>query len=195
MWLCIVYRLLNQDTMKSHYTLQLINNLFDQLGVAVFSKIDLQFGYHQLRMREDDVPKRTFRTRYRHHKFLVMPFGLTTALASFMDYMNQVFQPYFDQFMIIFVDDILDLLEVHREAQGTLDTCCNSGWNHNCSSQGQGSFEMRLTYYSHRKWSFLGLEKYYKRFKQGFPSLASLLTRFTRKEECFLWINACEQSF
>ena len=82
--------------------------MFDQLrGARVYSKIVLCTGYHQLRVREVDIPKTTFRTRYGNFKLTVMPFGLTNALAAFMDVMHKVFQPYFDQFVVVFVDDIL----------------------------------------------------------------------------------------
>ncbi|GJZ10515.1 putative reverse transcriptase domain-containing protein [Tanacetum coccineum] len=83
-------------------------DLFDQLqGSSVYSKIDLRFGYHQLRVRDEDIPKSAFSTRYGHYKFQVMLFGLTNALAVFMDLMNRVCKPYLDKFMIVFVDDIL----------------------------------------------------------------------------------------
>ena len=85
-----------------------IENLFDQLhGAAVFSKIDLRTGYHQLRIKRDDIPKIAFRTRYRHYEFTVMPFGLTNASAAFMDSIIRVFRPYIDKFLVVFIDDIL----------------------------------------------------------------------------------------
>ena len=85
-----------------------IDDLFDQLrGARVYSKIDLRNGYHQLRVRETDIPKTAFRTRFRHFEFRVMPFGLMDAPAAFMDLMHRVFQPYLDQFFIVFVDEIL----------------------------------------------------------------------------------------
>nr|GFC31348.1 putative reverse transcriptase domain-containing protein [Tanacetum cinerariifolium] len=107
-WMCIDYREIKKLTVKNRYPLPRIDDLFDQLqGSSVYSKIDLRSGYHQLRVREEDIPKIAFRTRYGHYEFQVMPFGLTNAPAVFMDLMNRVCKPYLDKFMIILIDDIL----------------------------------------------------------------------------------------
>ena len=108
MQLCIDYRQLNKITIINKYPLPRIDDLFDQLqGASMFFKIDLRFVYHQLRIKESDVPKTVFRTQYDHYKFLVMPFRLMNAPAAFIDLMNRLFHPYLDQFVIVFIDDIL----------------------------------------------------------------------------------------
>ncbi|GKE47551.1 putative reverse transcriptase domain-containing protein, partial [Tanacetum coccineum] len=106
--MCIDYRELNKLTVKNHYPLPMIDDLLDQLqGSSVYSKNDLRSGYHQLRVRNEDIPKTAFRIRYIHYKFQVMPFGLTNAPAIFMDLMNRVCKPYLGKSVRVFIDDIL----------------------------------------------------------------------------------------
>jgi hypothetical protein len=223
--LCIDYRQLNQVTVKNKYPLPRIDDLFDQLhGAAVFSKIDLRSGYYQLRVRSDDVPKTAFRTRYGHFEFLVMPFGLTNAPAAFMDLMNRVFQPYLDQFVIVFIDDILVYSRSREEHAGHLrivlqtlrdrhlfakfDKC--DFWmtkihflGHVISKEGIAVDPSKID--AVLRWerprnateirSFLGLAGYYRRFIEGFAKIASPLTKLTWKAVRFVWSSSCEDSF
>src|SRR5262249_45402946 len=223
--MCIDYRKLNHVTMKNKYPLPRIDDLFEQLQSArVFSKIDLRSGYHQLRIKEEDIPKTAFRTRYGHYEFLVMSFVLTNAPAVFMDLMNRVFMPYLDQFVIVFIDDVLVYSpdeESHREhlrivletlrahqlyakfskCEFWLDSVQFLG--HVISKDGvavdpskeQAVLEWKATRTSSEIRSFLGLADYYRRFIQDFSSLASPLTNLTRKEVKFVWSKECERSF
>ena len=119
--LCIDYRKLNKVTIKNRYPLPKIDDLFDQLrGARVYSKIDLRNGYHQLRVREVDIPKIAFRMRYGHFEFTMMPFGLRNAPAAFMDLMHRVFQPYLDYFVVVVVDDILIYSQFEEEHEDHL---------------------------------------------------------------------------
>jgi len=106
--LCVDYRLLNATTIKNKYLLPRIDVLFDQLaGAKIFSKIDLQFGYHQIKMRPCDIPKASFSTRYGLYECLVMSFGLKNVPAYFMYLMNLVFIPEQDKFVVVSINDIL----------------------------------------------------------------------------------------
>jgi hypothetical protein len=117
--MCIDYRSLNEVTIKNKYALPRFEDLFDQMkGASVFLKIDLRSGYHQLKIRESDIPKTAFRTRYRLYEYTVMSFGLTNTPAYFMYLMNKVFMEYLDRFVVVFIDDILVFsmrMEEHEE--------------------------------------------------------------------------------
>ena len=222
---CIDYRELNKVTIRNQYSLPRIDDLFYQLqGARVFSKIDMKSGYHQLKIRSEDVPKTAFKARYGHYEFLVMPFGLTNALVVFMDLMNRIFQPYLDQFVIVFIDDILIysgskedheehlrvVLQILREnrlyakfskCQFWLDSVAFLG--HVISAEGVYVDPQKIEAIVNGKpptnvtaiRSFLGLAEYYRKFVEGFSKLAAPLTKLTRKEEKFLWSEACQQSF
>ena len=214
--LCIDYRQLNWATIRNQYPLPRIDELFDQLhGSQVYSKIDLRSGYHQLRVRENDVSKTAFRTRYGHYEFLVMPFGLTNAPAAFMDLMNRVFSPYLDKFVIVFIDDILvysssseehaehlrTVLQILRECQFWLNKVAFLG--HVISAEGisvdpqkieaivnwkppMNVFEVR---------SFLGLAVYYRKFVDGFSKIATPMINLLKKDQKFEWSDTCQHSF
>ena len=222
LWLCIDYRQLNRVTIRNQYPLPRINELFDQLqGSRVYSKIDLRSGYHQLRVQESDVPKTAFRTRYGHYEFLVMPFGLTNAPAAFMDLMNRVFQPYLDRFVIVFIDDILVysssseehsehlriVLQTLRERQlyAKLSKC--QFWldrvaflGHVISVEGVSvdpqKIEAMVNWKPPKNMSkvkiFLGLAGYYRKFVEGFSRIAAPLTKLTRKDVKYDWVDACQ---
>jgi hypothetical protein len=114
--LCVDYYKLNEVTIKNKYMFPKIKDLFDRLnGAKVFSKIDLRTGYHQLKVRESDIPKTTFTTRYGLFEYTVMSFGLTNAPAYFMNFMNKVFMKFLDKFVVVFIDDILVYSKMEEE--------------------------------------------------------------------------------
>ena len=182
--------------------------------MRVYSKIDLRTSYHQLRVRETDIPKTAFRTRYGHFKFTVMPFELTNALAAFIDLMHKVFQPYLDQFVVVFVDDILIysqskweheyhlriILQLPRDHQFYAKFSKCEFWltkvrflGHVVSASGVSMDPEKVEVVMSCKRpksvfeirSFLGLAGYYKRFIEDFSRLATPMTRLTRKEVKF----------
>ncbi|KAG8490124.1 hypothetical protein CXB51_015779 [Gossypium anomalum] len=225
MILCVDYRQLNKVTIKNKYPLPRIDDLFDQLkGATWFSKIDLRSGYYQLRVKESDVPKPAFRTRYGHYEFLVMPFGLTNAPAVFMDLMNRIFQPYLDRFIVVFIDDILIysrdetehaehlriVLQTLRDKQFYAKFSKSEFWlrevrflGHIVSGDGIRVDPSKISTIIDWKppknvtevRSFLGLAGYYRRFVNGFSILAAPMTRLLRKDVKFEWMEECQQSF
>nr|GEZ02461.1 putative reverse transcriptase domain-containing protein [Tanacetum cinerariifolium] len=215
--MCIDYRELNKITAKNRYPLPRINDLFDQLqGSSVYSKIDLRSGYHQLRVREEDIPKTAFRTRYGHYEFQVMTFGLKNVPAVFMDLMNRVCKPYFHKFVIVFINDILIysknkeeheehlklILELLKKKEFYAKFSKCKFWipkvqflGHMIDSKGILVDPAKIE--SIKDWAslktpteicpFLGLVGYYRRFIEGFSKIAKSMTKLTQKNVKFDW--------
>ncbi|XP_052734044.1 uncharacterized protein LOC128196602 [Vigna angularis] len=193
-------------------------------GASVFSKIDLRSGYHQIRVKEGDIQKTAFRSRYGHYEYVVMPFGVTNAPAVFMDYMNRIFRPYLDKFVVVFIDDILIysksceeheehlrlVLGVLREKElyAKLSKC--EFWTKEVQFLGHvvtaggisvdpAKVRAVLDWESPRSVtevrSFVGLAGYYRRFIEGFSKIVAPLTQLTRKDHPFAWTDQCESSF
>ncbi|GJZ97556.1 putative reverse transcriptase domain-containing protein [Tanacetum coccineum] len=178
--MCIDYREMNKLTVKNRYPLPRIDDLFNQLqGSSVYLKIDLRSGYHQLRVREEDIPKTAFRTRYGHYEFQVMPFGLTNAPAVFMDLMNRVCKLYLDKFVIVFIDDILIYSKNKEEHEEHLKLILELLKK----EEFKGIHEDPAKIESIKDWAspktltkihqFLGLAGYYKRFIEGLSKIAN----------------------
>ncbi|GKE24200.1 putative reverse transcriptase domain-containing protein [Tanacetum coccineum] len=200
--MCIDYRKLNKLTMKNRYPLPRIDDLFDQLqGSRVYSKIGLRSGYHQLRVREEDIPKTTFRTRYGHYEFQVMPFGLTNAPTVFMDLINRVCKPYLDRFVIVFIDDILIYSKSRKEHEGHLKLILKLLKE----EEFEGIHVDPAKIESIKDWAspktpteirqFLGLASYYRRFIKGFSKIARPMTKLTHKSVKFDWVEKAEDAF
>ncbi|GJU66206.1 putative reverse transcriptase domain-containing protein [Tanacetum coccineum] len=201
-WMCIDYRELNKLTVKNRYPLPRIDDLFGQLqGSSVYSNNDLRSGYHQLRVYEEDIPKKAFRTRYGHYEFQVMPFGLTNAPAVFMDLMNRVCKPYLDKFVIVFIDDILIYSKNKQEHEEHLKLILDLLKK----EQFQGIHVDPAKIESIKDWAspktameirqFLGLAGYYQRFIEGFLKIAKPMTKLTQKKVKFDWDDKEEIAF
>lgn len=223
--MCVDYRELNKLTIKNKYPLPRIEDLFDQLkGSRVFSKIDLRSGYHQLKVKESDVAKTAFRTRYGHYEFTVVPFGLSNAPGVFMDLMNRTFHSYLDRFVIVFIDDILvysrdkeqhaehlrivleilrkeKLYEKFQKCEFWLERVAFLG--HVVTVNGIEVDPSKVEAISSWKTptnvnevrSFLGMAGYYRRFIEGFSKISGPMIKLTRKNEKFQWNEQCEKSF
>jgi hypothetical protein len=223
--MCVDYRMLNKATVKNKYALPRIDDLFDQLcGAKVFSKIDLRSGYHQIRIKEQDVHKTAFRTRYGHYEFRVLPFGLTNAPATFMRLMNDIMRPLLDKCVVVFLDDILVYSRNHREHQQHLRRVlnilrenrlhaklnkCEFGktsvefLGHVLSADGVRTDPNKIKVIE--SWpapsnlnelrSFLGLASYYRRFIRGHSKIAGPLIRLTKKDVPFIWTKEEQGAF
>jgi hypothetical protein len=204
---------LNKVTIKNKYPLPRIDDLFDQLKDAkIFSKIDLSLGYHQVRIKEEDINKTTFRTRYGHYEFTVVPFGLSNAPFVFMCLMNGVFREYLDKFVIVFLVDIIVYSKSEEQHEHHLRMVFQVLREHQLYAKlSKCSFYQNIIHYlghiifedgiavdpekieAIREWStpknvkefrsFMGLDGYYKRCIAGFSRIAHPNTSLQRKEE------------
>ncbi|XP_057825625.2 uncharacterized protein LOC131037488 [Cryptomeria japonica] len=224
MRMCIDYRALNKRTIKNRYPIPRIDELIDELhGAKYFSKIDLRTGYHQIRMRKEDVPKTAFRCHYGHFEFLVMPFGLTNAPATFQSCMNHVFHQQLRKFLLVFFDDILiysktweehlqhveEVLTIlEKESLYAKESKCEFGMKeilylgHKINEEGVSVDEEKIK--AIKEWptpktltqlrGFIGLCSYYRRFVKGFSKITTPLTDLTKKG-AFSWDVTAQQAF
>jgi hypothetical protein len=215
--MCMDYRSLNEVTIKNKYPLPRIENLFDQMkGASVFSKTDLRSGYHQLKIRESDIPKTTFHTRYGLYEYIVMSFGLTNAPAYFMYLMNKVFMEYLDKFVVVFIDEILIFSKMEEEHEKHLRMVLEKlrsnqlyakfskceFWltedtflGHVISVGGVSIYPSKVK--DVLNWvpptnaseiqCFLGLVGYYRQFIKDFSKIAKPMTRLLEKNKDFDW--------
>jgi hypothetical protein len=211
--------------MKNKYPLPRIDDLFNQLkNEKIFSTIDLRSEYHQVRIKEEDINKTAFRTRYGHYEFTVVPFGLSNALIVFMCLMNGVFREYLDKLVIVFLDDILIYSKLEEEHEHHLRIVLQLLREHQLYAKlSKCSFYQKKIHYlghiiskdgiavdpkkikSIREWlvpknvievrSFMGLTGYYRRFIEGFSKIVHQITSLQKKGVKFQWTLDCEKSF
>jgi len=223
--MCMDYRALNKITIKNKYPLPRIDDLLDRIvGSKFFSKIDLRSGYHQIRMAEEDIYKTAFRTRYGHFEFKVLPFGLTNAPATFQGLMNDVFRQYLDDFVNVYIDDILVFSKTMKEhlthlrkvleqlrknkLYGKLSKCSffqkeMEFLGHVISAQGiqvdpkktQAIDEWVQPKTVTELRSFLGLANYYRKFVKDYAKITGPLTTLLRKDSKMDWQEAQEIAF
>jgi hypothetical protein len=223
--LCVDYHALNEVTIKNKYPLPRIDDLFNQLhGACVFSKIDLRSGYHQLKIRECDIPKTAFVSKYGLYQYTVMSFGLTNAPAYFIYLMNKVFMEYLDKFVVVFIDDILVYSRSEEEHEEQLRLALQKLWENRLYAKlSKCEFWMKqVAFLGHviskggtsvdpskiqdvLSWnaptsvddsqSFLGLAGYYQRFIEVFSKVSKHMTELLEKDKKFEWTSACKASF
>jgi hypothetical protein len=223
--MCVDFRALNNATVKNRYPLPRIDELLDRLqGASVFTKLDLQSGYWQIRIKEEDVHKTAFRTRYGHYEWRVLPFGLTNAPATFQALMNRVLAPFLDKFVVVYLDDILifsrspeehakhlqlvlEALEKNELYVG-VDKCAFAHkqvdfLGHVVSSDGIRPDPAKVA--AVKEWpvpktlrdvrSFLGLTGYYRRFIRHYAAKAVPLTDLTRADVVWRWGEQQQTAF
>ena len=223
--MCIDYRALNKITKKNRFPIPLIDDLIDRLqGASVFTKIDLRWGYNQVRIHQDDIEKTAFRTRYGHYQYKVMPFGLTNAPATFQALVQDILKPLLDICVIVYIDDILiysrndqehvqhirqvlEILRTHK-MYGNMAKCeffkeSVEYLGHVISSKGISTDPKKVE--AVKQWptptnikemqSFLGLCNYYRRFIEGYSKIAAPLTDLTHKDTPFLWTPRTTEAF
>jgi hypothetical protein len=225
MRMCVDYRALNNITIKNSYPLPRVDELFDRLhGAKYFSKIDLRSGYHQIRIAEEDIPKTAFRTRYGHFEFLVLPFGLTNAPGTFMHLMHETFRKFLDNFVLVFLDDILiysNTLEEHKDhVQQVLETLRQSKLyakeskceffrteveflGHHVGCDGVRMMQDKVQAVS--EWptpknvrdvrAFLGTAGYYRKFIRNFSAISAPITELTKEKVKFEWTSSHQAAF
>ncbi|KAJ9520421.1 hypothetical protein QJQ45_000182 [Haematococcus lacustris] len=223
--LCVDFRALNQQTLKNRYPLPRIDDLLDQLsGAQVFSKIDLRSGYHQITVAEDDIPKTAFRTRYGHYEFTVLPFGLCNAPATFQQLMNDVFKPHLDDFVLVYLDDILVFSKSAADHERHLHLTLSLLWQHQlCANLAKCAFWLDTVDFlghivsaagiqpdptkvkavldwpapqdKHQLRSFLGTANYYRRLLHHHAHRVLPLTDLLRDEQPWRWGEAEQRAF
>uniref|UniRef100_A0A388MA01 Reverse transcriptase domain-containing protein n=1 Tax=Chara braunii TaxID=69332 RepID=A0A388MA01_CHABU len=219
--MCIDYRGLNAITVKNAEPLPRIDDLLDRVeGAKYFSKIDLKSGYHQIEVHPDDQYKTAFRTRYGHYEFIVMPFGLTNAPATFQRCMNDLFRPWLDKFVVVYLDDILVFSRTLEEHRGHLRQVLEKlrEANFKINAKKCDWAKTQVLYLGHvldgdgvkredskiaaiRDWptprtltelrSFLGLANYYRKFVRNVSTIVAPLRRLLRKETIWKWDKDC----
>jgi len=223
--MCVDYRALNALTVKDKYPLPRVDELFDRLGKAkVFSKLDLRSGYNQIRISEKDIPKTAFNTRYGHYEFLVLPFGLSNAPATFMRLMNEILAPLLDVCVIVFIDDILIYSESEEEHAEHLRQVLELLRKHRLFAKLSKClfFQEEVDFLGHivskkgiktdlakveaiKNWkapadvsalrSFLGLATYYQKFVNQFSQISAPLTSLLKKDTPYVWTEQHDNAF
>lgn len=223
--MCVDYRALNKITIRNRYPLPLIEDLLDRLhGATWFSKIDLRQGYHQVRIKESDIPKTAFRTHEGHYEYVVMPFGLCNAPSTFQKLMNEILMPECRDFVVIYLDDIMIYSKSEEEHREHVKTVLRALRKHQlyavlwkCQF-----FRREIDYLGHhvdrhgvtvepdkisaiKEWpvpttvtkvrSFLGLANFYRRFVKNFSAIAAPLTDLTKDRDPFRWAAVEEAAF